>query len=51
MISHLEKRSADDLNDGKSLKEGYGFNLYSKSMICGVNGGLVEETRAVVMGS
>jgi myo-inositol-1(or 4)-monophosphatase len=48
-ISHLEKRCDDDLDDKQAIKKGYDFNLHSKSMICAVNGNLLEETRKVVM--
>ena len=50
-ISHLDERSDDDVDGSKKLKKGYDFNLYSKSMICGVNSELVDQTRKVVMGS
>ncbi|KAL7543299.1 hypothetical protein ACHAWF_010519 [Thalassiosira exigua] len=54
-MTHLKKvDDADECGDGdgggKRLRSGYGFNLYSKSMICGVNEGLVEECRKVVLG-
>lgn len=49
-MSHLEKRSERDLDFNNALKKNYEFNLHSKSMICGVNSDLVEETRKVVMG-
>ena len=49
-MSHLEKRSKDDLSANKTLRKGYEYNLYSKSMICGVNCALVDECRKVVMG-
>mmetsp|Transcript_16547 Transcript_16547/g.25982 ORF Transcript_16547/g.25982 Transcript_16547/m.25982 type:complete len:288 (-) Transcript_16547:507-1370(-) len=39
-VGHLER-------DGG---EGYGFDMYSKSMICGVNEVVVEQCRNVVMG-
>jgi fructose-1,6-bisphosphatase/inositol monophosphatase family enzyme len=49
-ISHLKKRSDNDLDDDKTLRKGYKFNLYSKSMICGVNSHLVEQCRSVIVG-
>ena len=48
-MTHLEAKCNDDVIDG-SLRRGYDFNLYSKSMICGVNRTLVEDTRRVVLG-
>lgn len=50
-ISHLEKRGEDDVDNMSALKKNYEFNLYSKSMICGVNSDLVQQTRKVVMGN
>jgi fructose-1,6-bisphosphatase/inositol monophosphatase family enzyme len=48
-MTHLEAKCNDDVMGG-SLRRGYDFNLYSKSMICGVNRTLVEDTRRVVLG-
>eukprot|EP00804_Cyclotella_cryptica_P016009 CCRYP_004167-RA/>CCRYP_004167-RA protein AED:0.09 eAED:0.09 QI:103/1/1/1/0.75/0.6/5/573/348 len=49
-ISHIKKRNEDDLAGDKTLRKGYDFNLYSKSMVCGVNSDLVEQCRQVVLG-
>jgi fructose-1,6-bisphosphatase/inositol monophosphatase family enzyme len=51
-MTHLVPRSGVDLvDDGTGeIRRGYGFNLRSKSVICGVNMNLVEETRRVVLG-
>lgn len=49
-LSHLERRSDDDVGDDDSLRKGYDFNLHSNNMICGVNGDLVQQCRKVVMG-
>lgn len=50
-MTHLDAKCDDDVIDGgPSLRRGYDFNLYSKSMICGVNRTLVEDTRRVVLG-
>ena len=48
-MSHLSGRDEQDLDDQGELRCGYDFNLYSKSMICGVNRELVEQCRKVVM--
>lgn len=49
-ITHLDAKCDDDVIGGPLLRRGYDFNLYSKSMICGVNRTLVEDTRRVVLG-
>ena len=49
-ITHLKPRSDDNMDTNGWLRRGYNFNLYSKSMICGVNGMLVKNTRRVVLG-
>ena len=38
-----------DANDAGALKSGYEFNLYSSSMICGVNEEVVDQCRKVVV--
>ena len=49
-MTHLDAKCDDDVIGGPSLlRRGYDFNLYSKSMICGVRT-LVEDTRRVVLG-
>ena len=51
-MTHLIPRSGEDLVDGGSgeIRRGYEFNLLTRSVICGVNADLVEETRRVVLG-
>ena len=48
-MTHLDAKCDDDVIGGLLLRRGYDFNLYSKSMICGVRT-LVEDTRRVVLG-
>ena len=45
-----EEDADDDLDEKGNVRCGYDFNLYSKSMICGVNRELVEEARTVILG-
>ena len=47
-ITHLT-HSFEDMDDDGKLRSGYAFNLYSKTMICGVNEQLVEETQKCVL--
>ncbi|KAL3808634.1 hypothetical protein ACHAXA_010149 [Cyclostephanos tholiformis] len=51
-MTHLIPRSGEDLVDGGSgeIRRGYEFILLTRSVICGVNADLVEETRRVVLG-
>jgi fructose-1,6-bisphosphatase/inositol monophosphatase family enzyme len=51
-MTHLIPRSGEDLVDGGSgeIRRGYEFNLLTRSVICGVNADIVEETRRVVLG-
>mmetsp|Transcript_37724 Transcript_37724/g.79534 ORF Transcript_37724/g.79534 Transcript_37724/m.79534 type:complete len:370 (-) Transcript_37724:310-1419(-) len=50
-MTHLMKRDEGDVDASSGeLRSGYGFNLYSTSMICGVNSKLVEECTNVVLG-
>jgi fructose-1,6-bisphosphatase/inositol monophosphatase family enzyme len=48
-MSHLMIRDEKDANDAGALKSGYEFNLYSSSMICGVNEEVVDQCRKVVV--
>ena len=51
-MTHLLPRSGGDFVDEGTgeIARGYEFNLLTKSVICGVNAELVEETRRVVLG-
>lgn len=49
-MSHLKLEEETDVDNAGDIRSGYGFNLYSTSMICGVNEKLVEECRKVVSG-
>ena len=48
-ITHL-KADAESVDENGQLLSGYEFNMYSKTMVCGVNEMLVEETQKVVLG-
>jgi fructose-1,6-bisphosphatase/inositol monophosphatase family enzyme len=49
-MTHLDAKCDDNvIGRPLLLRQGYDFNLYSKSMICGVRT-LVEDTRRVVLG-
>ena len=49
IITHLKKADSDQ-GDDENIREGWSFNLYSKSMICGVNEDVVEKCQKVVLG-
>jgi fructose-1,6-bisphosphatase/inositol monophosphatase family enzyme len=49
-MSHLKMENEVDMDEDGNVKCGYDFNLYSKSMICGVERELVEEARNVILG-
>ncbi len=48
-MTHL-KMEEEDMDENGNVKCGYEFNLYSKSMICGVEMELVEEAWRVILG-
>ena len=48
-MTHL-KMEEEDMDENGHVKCGYDFNLYSKSMICGVEMELVEEAWRVILG-
>lgn len=48
-MTHL-KMEKEDMDENGNVKCGYDFNLYSKSMICGVEMELVEEAWRVILG-
>jgi myo-inositol-1(or 4)-monophosphatase len=49
--THLVPRCEGDVDAGTGeTRRGYEFNLLSRSVICGVNAELVEQTRRVVLG-
>mmetsp|Transcript_13446 Transcript_13446/g.19394 ORF Transcript_13446/g.19394 Transcript_13446/m.19394 type:complete len:370 (+) Transcript_13446:93-1202(+) len=43
-------KGSDDFDEKSCLIEGRTFDLYASSMVCGVNGKVVEECRRVVLG-
>lgn len=50
-MTHLKKQDeADEDGETGNLRAGYAFNMYSKSMICGVNQKVVEQCTKVVLG-
>ncbi len=48
-ISHLKHDGENDFEADGTMKENWQYNLYSRSMICGVNPILVEQCRDVVL--
>lgn len=49
-MTHLKTHEKADEDDSGNTRSGYEFNMYSQSMICGVNEKVVEQTRSVVLG-
>mmetsp|Transcript_17504 Transcript_17504/g.36567 ORF Transcript_17504/g.36567 Transcript_17504/m.36567 type:complete len:375 (+) Transcript_17504:53-1177(+) len=48
-MSHLKLDGENDFDADGTMKENWQYNLYSRSMICGVNPILVEQCRDVVL--
>ena len=49
-MSHLKICGEEDRDEKGDMRSGYNFNLYSNTMICGVNENLVDQCRSVVLG-
>lgn len=49
-MTHLKKDGENDVDNDGQIKEGWNYNLYSNSMICGVNPELVVQCQKVALG-